>query len=165
MVAGAERVVRRARTSSPPSNPMRTLLSRRTTRIAVAQTASRWPSNRCWRHWRNASGFTKRWVPFTYIRRLRSLWKTRCAVARGFLFCFLARQGTRGGAKEGHCGGEDGRPARPEASRRGYHYGRNVHGHVSALRAVPSRAREQPVQLGSRTLRFYAPHRIYALMF
>ena len=95
----------------------------------------------------------------------QSLENTVCRRARGFLFCFLARQGTRGGAKEGHCGGEDGRPARPEAPQRGYHYGRNVHGHVSALRAVPSRAREQPVQLGSRTSRFYAPHRIYALMF
>ena len=49
----------------------------------------------------------------------------------------LARQGPRGGEKEGDCGREDGRPARPETPRRGYHHGRYLHGHVSALREVP----------------------------
>ena len=57
----------------------------------------------------------------------------------------LARQGTRGGTEEGHCGGQDGRPAGPKASRRGHHDGGDVHGHVSEVRTVSAGTGKQLV--------------------
>jgi SAC3/GANP family len=61
----------------------------------------------------------------------------------------IARQGPRGGEEEGYRGGQDGRPASPEASRRGYYHGWDMYGYVSEVRTVSSGTGKQLVQLGS----------------
>jgi hypothetical protein len=78
----------------------------------------------------------------------------------------LARQNPRGGEEEGYRGGQDGRPASPEASRRGYYHGRDMYGYVPEVRTVSSGTGKQPVQLGSCAYppRVFGQHRNLQLM-